>query len=408
MVVNIRTILKYFCLILVSCLLSAGVACAASGSALSVSVLKYEPVPAEIGKYVDIWIKVENTGSGRSEDLSIKMVPEYPLSLDSEANALKNIGILSPKSAAVHKYRLFVDEGSKQGVASFDIQYQKEKDGAWVEETFEITVGSTAFNSKGNVQIEGDPVKEPEVFMPGDTGTITFTLKNSANAYSVTINGEDFDTNARVQSATLKGTDGITIATDTYYGNGILGPGESMVLTYNINVDENISDGTYYLDFSTIGSSHSYNNNWRIPLKVDSSSVRIVPSKPLKLENGKGTLEFDVANIHPNKLSSVSVRLEADDVDFAPTEYFIGSMDPDELFTIQIYGETSSHNSPRELNITANYRNGLNEHEELIDVKELQLETVKESGAIGSLVSVLLIAVLAGAGYFIYKRRKQK
>ena len=393
---------------LVSCVLLSGVACAVSGSALSVSVLKYEPVPAEIGKYVDIWIKVENTGSGRSEDLTIKMVPEYPLSLDSEANALENIGILGPESAAVHKYRLFVDENAKQGVASFDIQFQKEKNGAWVEETFEITVGSAAFNSKGNVQIEGAPTKEPEVFMPGDTGTITFTLKNSATAYSVTINGEDFDTNARVQSATLKGTDGITVATETYYGNGILGPGESMVLTYNINVDENLSDGTYYLDFSTIGSSHSYNNNWRIPLKVDSSSVRIVPSKPLKLENGKGTLEFDVANIHPNKLSSVSVRLEADGVDFSPAEYFIGSMDPDELFTIQIYGETSSDNSSQDVKIIANYRNGLNEHEELIGVRQLQLETVKESGNISSLILLLLIAVLAGAGYFMYKRRKQK
>ncbi|MGD9779451.1 COG1361 S-layer family protein [Methanomethylovorans sp.] len=395
---------------LVSCVLLSGVACAVSGSALSISVLKYEPVPAEIGKYVDVWIKVENTGSGKSEDLSIKMVPEYPLSLDSEANALENIGILGPESAAVHKYRLFVDENAKQGVASFDVQFQKEKNGAWVEETFEITIGSAAFNSKGNVQIEGAPTKEPEVFMPGDTGTITFTLKNSATAYSVTINGEDFDTNARVQSATLKGTDGLTVVTDTYYGSGILGPGESMVLTYNIIVDDNVSDGTYYLDFSTIGSSHSYNNNWRVPIKVDSSSLRIVPSKPLKLENGIGTLEFDVANIHPNSLSSVSVRLEADGVNFSPSEYFVGSMDPDELFTIQIYGETSSldDTSPRELKITANYRNGFNEHEEVIGVKELQLETVKESGTIGPLASLLLVAVLAGAGYLIYKRRKQK
>ncbi|WP_370572895.1 COG1361 S-layer family protein [Methanomethylovorans sp.] len=397
-------------MILVSCLLSTGVACAEAGSALTVSVLKYEPVPAEIGQYVDIWIKIENTGSGKSEDLSVKMVPEYPLSLDSQANAIENIGILGPESAAVHKYRLFVDENAKQGVASFDVQYQKEKNGAWVEETFEITIGSAAFDSKGNVQLAGDPAKDPEVFMPGDTGTITFTLKNSASEYSVNIDGEDFDTNARIQSATLKGTDGITVVTDTYYGNGILGPGESMTLTYNINVDENVSAGTYYLEFSTIGSSHSYNNNWRIPLKVDSSSLRIVPSKPLKLENGKGTLEFDVANIHPNSLSSVSVRLEADGVDFSPAEYFVGSMDPDELFTIQIYGETSSSNdtSPRKVSITANYRNGLNEHEEVVDVKDLQLVTVKESSTIGPVIAVVLVAVVAAAGYFMYKRRKQK
>jgi hypothetical protein len=133
-----------------------GVACAEEGSALTVSVLKSEPVPAEIGQYVDIWIKVENIGSGKSEDLSIKMVPEYPLSLDSQTNAIENIGILGPESAAVHKYRLFVDENAKQGVATFDIQYQKEKDSAWVEETFEITIGSAAFDSKGNIQLESD------------------------------------------------------------------------------------------------------------------------------------------------------------------------------------------------------------------------------------------------------------
>lgn len=395
---------------MISCIFSAGVASAEAGSALTVSVLKYEPVPAEIGQYVDIWIKVENTGSGKSEDLSLKMVPEYPLSLDSEANAIENIGILGPESAAVHKYRLFVDENAKQGVASFDVQYQKEKNGAWVEETFELTIGSAAFDSKGNVQLEGNPSKEPEVFMPGDTGTITFTLKNSASEYSVNIDGKDFDTNARVQSATLKGIDGITVASDTYYGNGILGPGESMTLTYNIKVDENVSDGTYYLDFSTIGSSHSYNNNWLIPLKVDSSSVRIVPSKPLKLENGKGTLEFDVANIHPNSLSSVSVKLEADGVDFSPVEYFVGSMDSDELFTIQIYGEAASSDdtSPKKVKITTYYRNGLNEHEEVIDVKDLQLVTVEESSAFSPVIAVVLVAIIAGAGYFMYKRRKQK
>jgi hypothetical protein len=387
-----------------------GTVSAEAGSALTVSVLKYEPVPAEIGQYVDIWIKVENTGSGKSEDLSIKMVPEYPLSLDSDSNAIENIGILGPESAAVHKYRLFVDENAKQGVASFDVQFQKEKNGAWVEETFEITIGSATYDSKGNVQLDGDPSKSPEVFMPGDTGTITFTLKNSATAYSVSIDGEDFDTNARVQSATLKGVDGITVVTDTYYGNGILGPGESMTLTYNIKVDENVSDGTYYLDFSTIGSSHSYNNNWRIPLKVDSSSVRIVPSKPLKLENGKGTLEFDVANIHPNSLSSVSVKLEADGVVFSPAEYFVGSMDPDELFTIQIYGEAESSDdtSPKKVKITTNYRNGLNEHEEVIDVKDLQLVTVEESSGFSSVFVLVLVAIIAGAGYFMYKRRKQK
>jgi len=42
-----------------------------------------------------------------------------------------------------------------------------------------------------------------------------------------------------------------------------------------------------------------------------------------------------VANTHPNEFKSVSIRPEAEDVRFYPVEYFIGPMNPDELFTIQ-------------------------------------------------------------------------
>ena len=59
--------------------------------------------------------------------------------------------------------------------------------------------------------------------MPGDEGTISFTLKNSATDYTITIDDEQYDTNARIQSASLEGTEGIKVTTGTYYGNGVIG-----------------------------------------------------------------------------------------------------------------------------------------------------------------------------------------
>ncbi|WP_321419390.1 COG1361 S-layer family protein [uncultured Methanomethylovorans sp.] len=388
---------------------STGTFSANEGSYLKVSILKYEPVPADIGKYVDVWVKVENSGSGKTDDLSIELAPEYPLSLDSKSNALVNIGILGPESAAVHEYRLYVDNNAKVGNASFDILYQSKKDGAWFKETFDLQVGSITSDSKGNIELDGIPIMDPQVFMPGDKGTIAIVLKNSATSYSVTVGGETFDTNARVQSATLTGTDGITVTTNSYTGNGVLGPGESLPLTYNIEIADNVSDGTYFLDFSIIGNSYSFNNNWRIPVRVDSSSVRIIPSKPLKLENGKGTLQFDVANIRPNPISAVSVKLMADGVEFSPSEYFIGSMGADELYTIEVDAEDISGNltSPRQLTLTANFRNGMNSHEDIVATHPVALVTIKQGSNTSTIVLLLLVLILAPAAYIMYRRRKK-
>jgi hypothetical protein len=385
-------------------------ASAADGADLKASVLKYEPIPAEIGEYVTVWVKIENLGYAKADDLSIKIVPDYPFSIDSSENAIVNIGILSPDNAAVKDFRLYTDSAAKQGTGTFEIWYQEDAGGTWFKKEFEIRVGSDSFDSKGTIQLAGEPVKEPEVFMPGDTGTISFTLQNSATEYSITIDDEQYDTNARIQSASLTGVEGIKITTETYYGNGVIGPGESVDLTYNVEVDENTPDGTYYLDFSIVGSSHSYNNNWRIPLKVDSSSVRVIPSKPLALVNGEGALEFDVANIHPNALSSVSVQLEAEGIVFSPSEYFIGSMDSDELFTIEINAKAESNDVSFPLNLTiyADYRNGLNEHTEQISVRQLQHDVVEDEGGAGVYV-VLLFVIIVGAGaYVLYKRRTEK
>lgn len=385
-------------------------ASAQDGADLRLSILKYDPIPAEIGEYVSVWVKLENLGYAKAKGLSLRMVPDYPFSIDSSTNSQVNIGILTPDNAAVEEFRLFTDTAAKQGTGTFEVWYQENNSGIWVKKEFEIRVGSDSFDSKGTIQLLGETVKEPEVFMPGDEGTVSFTLQNSATDYSITIDEEQYDTNARIQSASLDGVEGIKVTTDTYYGNGVIGPGESVDLTYNVEVDEGTPDGTYYLDFSIVGSSHSYNNNWRIPIKVDSSSVRVIPSKPLVLENGEGVLEFDVANIHPNMLSSVSVKLEAEGIEFSPAEYFIGSMDPDELFTIELNAKAVSEDLsfPADLVINADFRNGLNEHTQQVDTRQLKHNVVENDSGSGIYIVVLLLIVVGSGAYILYKRRMEK
>lgn len=375
---------------------------------IDVSISRYDPSPAQIGEYVDVWVKVDNVGQGKVEDVSIDIEPEYPFSLDTPGNAVKKFGVINPDSAVEHKYRLYVDDDAKPSTNEITIRYRGEGE-SWIEEDFDINVGTDSFDTRGTVQLE-DINTNPDVLMPGETGTVSFTLKNTASKRTVTIDGETYDTNARVQAANLHGSDDITVTSDSYNGTGLLGPGDSMDLSYNIKVSEDAESGTCYLDFAMMGSSHTFNNNWRIPVEVDSSSIKVIPSKPLEIENGEGTLEFDVANVRPNDLSSVNVELQADGVEFSPSPYFIGSMSPDELFTIEVDTSVLSENltGTRELTITTNYKNGLNEHESVVAVRDLRLTTADDQSSNLVVIGGVVVVIVGAVAIVMYRRRMNK
>ncbi|RXA15127.1 hypothetical protein EQO05_15000, partial [Methanosarcina sp. MSH10X1] len=225
----------------------------------------------------------------------------------------------------------------------------------------------------------------------------------------------DFDTNARIQAAVLRPlSDGIVVLDAPYEEMGLLGPGDSIRLTFNVKVAEEAAEETHNLELAIEGNSFDYNSRKNIPLKVDSSNIRVIPSKELQIVNGESTLEFDVANTHPNEFNSVSIKPEAEGVRFYPAEYFVGPMNPDELFTIEFdaVADNSSDarkdtSEPVNLTLSASYSNGINKHENI--VSNLYIQSIEETngGSSSLVIQGLLLAVIAVAGMLIYRKRKQ-
>jgi hypothetical protein len=383
----------------------------ASAAALRADIVQCDPNPAEIGQYVNVWIKIENVGNTRAEDVSVELIPSYPFSLDAGDDAVRNIGILSTDRHASLEYNLYVDENARPGTRSIKVRYQDNDGAAWSEEELNIWVGSGSdtFDSKGTIQLE-QITTEPEVLMPGDTGTVIFTLKNTATQYSISFGGKVYDTNARVRSATLEGTDDIRVNSDPYHDTGILGPGDTVDLTYNIKVDDTARDGTKHLEFIVVGSSHTYNYRWNIPVKVDSAGIKVIPTKPLTIDNGVTTIEFDVVNIHPNTLTSVSVRPQAEGIEFSPVEYFIGSMDHDELFTVEFDAQVVSDDvsDQQELTLIAQYRSGFNQHETSLNDLSLSIVTEKPNSGTGFASISVLLAIFVISSLVMYRRKKHQ
>jgi len=379
----------------------------AAGGALKVDITKYEPYPAEIGKYVDLWVSVKNMGGGTAEDVTIELMPKYPFTLDSGANARQNKGSIGADSSAMYEYRLFVASDAKPGTHEITIRYQGEKGTTWSEKDFEIKVGTDTLDSRGTLKLEAIKT-DPEVLIPGDEGTVTLTLTNTASQYSVTIDGKDYDTNAQINEAELVGSDGIDVTTDSYQNMGVLGPGDSIEISYNVRVSDDADCGTEHLRLALTGSSHTYNARWDVPIKVESAGIKIIPSKPLKLACDEGKIEFDVANTHSSTFTSVSIEPRAEGITFTPTEYFIGTMEPDELFTIEFDCEVTGNSSDSaDLHLYSEYRNGNNLHERVINNRVIEIEQVAPEGNSSTVMigAALLLVVVVGAGVY-YRRRR--
>jgi len=405
-------IAAFFSVLLIASVFTSAASAAVGSANLKVTIVETNPYPAKIGEYLTLNIQVENVGGDKADNIDIEIVPEYPFTLDSKANTVQNIGALNPGRTATKEFYLYVDKKAQKGVRSIDIRTRTGPDSPWSEKSFDIRIGTETFDSKGTVEL-AEIVSSPEVFMPGDKGTVTVTLSNTATTPTVTIDDKDYDTNARIQAAVLRPlSDGITVQEAPYYEMGLVGPGDSIKLTFNIEVKDDAREGVHNFELEIEGNSFDYNSKKNIPLKVDSSNIKVIPSKPLQMVDGQTTIEFDVANIHPNELKSVSIRPEAEGVNFYPAEYFIGPMDSDELFTIEfdaVIDESSDIDTsePINMNVTATYNNGINRHENVAG--NLKLGTASMPVKTNSTVVIAggLIAVFIPAAFFIYRRKKQ-
>ena len=101
-------------LILIIALIALQTALAIEGKLIRTSLLSQEPDPAEPGAYVDLRFKIENYGDSLINDVEVKLVEEYPFSLDPGEDTIHFIGDLDERqkeeSGYIVKYKVKVDE----------------------------------------------------------------------------------------------------------------------------------------------------------------------------------------------------------------------------------------------------------------------------------------------------------
>jgi len=227
---------------------------------------------------------------------------------------------------------------------------------------------------------------EPEVLMPGDTGTITVTIMNMDTKSSETettssggLGGATSSTQISAVSAEIK-----TIRLSSsgeiewlqkgshrtkYYNVGSLGQGKSISISLPIKADDRVSDGTYFTELY-IEVDNGDNVRFPVPVKVESSSVEILEKDiPADISLSESSeIAIVVANNRPNSVSGVQVHVQAEteELEFIPERIYIGNLAAYEQKDLK-FALTPLSDGEKHFQFVVDYKNDVNSHRSTLD-----------------------------------------
>jgi hypothetical protein len=252
----------------------------------------------------------------------------------------------------------------------------------------------------------------PAVLLPGDEATLAIDLTNGAASYGT---GRDAGAGSSsygtllstpINKTILKSTDDLLVLTEDSSDLGMIGPNDKITVYYKIRASENISSGTHLLDFRVNGGYDMITIKRNILIKVDDTAVSLA-----RAEADASTFNLNVANPRENTLNAVTIVPSAEGVIFSPDEYYIGTMDPDEVFTISFgiaaEDEEKGLKDPVNLSFVARFKNGDNWHtsDPYFTMYTQPKADLPQSSYILPAVAAVAIALIA-AGY-LYRRRRR-
>ena len=401
--------LRMFVIFMLLLSLFSGTAVAAP--LLKVTLVDQTPYPAQPGQQIRFWIQAENVGDGPLNNVTIEVISDDVFSA-SAAESVKTYNYTIFAGTKVYnEYVMYVAKDAPDGPRELSVRYKIGNNSAWLTQKFMVNVGGIIDTTNRGTLVIENVTCLPEVFMPGDEGIIWVTLKNNATNQTISTSNTDvYVTNARIQSASLYSKDNIVVKSEAVNDLGLIAPGDNIKIPFRVSIPEDTPDGTYLLTLNITGSSYEYNTKRNIELKVDSAGVKIVQSKAPQNNNAGGrTIEIDVINSHQGAVRSVRIIPVGDNVSFYPTEFIIGEMKADALFTAK-FNSTQSSKSNSDVEFKVVYNNGDNMHEDSVTL-DIRPASGQSSGSLSLIfwfIIILLIILLIGTAvvYFYLKKKK--
>ncbi|VVB77677.1 Uncharacterised protein [uncultured archaeon] len=207
---------------------------------LVIQVLKYEPYPVNAGDWFDLWLEVQNIGSGDAKNVRFQLSPDYPFSsTDSLVNEYPVIyGATSANlvkmpvdaSTVILKYRVKVADNAPYGTSNLKLIVSvnnKDPSVQSVQYILPIEIGKTKTDFDVVMQ---DSTSQGTSFAIANIG------ENSATAVSVKIKKDEL--------VKTTGSEGSIL--------GNLAQGDFTTVTFQIYPNQNLQNATLEISYTDI------------------------------------------------------------------------------------------------------------------------------------------------------------
>ncbi len=370
--------------------------------AVRVNTLKYEPYPAQPGRYVDLWLRIENSGQEPTTDVEFTLVPRYPFTLGEDENETRYVGTLKGKETALLHYKVRVDASAVQGnnLIDYKIRTRSRLESSSLNIFVQTIDANIAINSVSAEQL-----------VPGIVSDVTLHLTNEADSALGAI-AVVFDfSSSDIPIVPVNSTGEKKIY-------GIL-PGMTLPITFQLMALPDAASNTYKVPIEirfVDGTGTQYNKSSIIGLTVGAKpeiSITTVESGIYGTgQIGNVALKFTNKGLSDIKLLTVTLQESNNYTIISEDELYLGNIDSDDYETAEfrIKAKKAKDNIVP-LIINLEYRDANNKQYHETRMAGLKITSAKDLGVQGggSGFGTLLFAIIfIVAGFFIYKRWEKK
>lgn len=246
-----------------------------------------------------------------------------------------------------------------------------------------------------------DYTLSPEVFMPGDNGILTLTIKNGETTSTVTkttTSGTSTTVSTDTVGATIENvwieatnSGGNQIYATLSHGHiGELAPGASFDISFELVTNDGISEGVYFPTVHVDVEESRYEDvSFPIPLRISNESVYLIEDEvPSKLSmSGSTDITLTAINRRETSVDGVIVTpRELDDVEYTPKSFFIGELESDASQDITFSVKPTGIGT-KNLSFVISYKNGENVHDETLTLSLEVIETLDVAPVFTSILS---------------------
>ncbi|MBU0472470.1 MAG: COG1361 S-layer family protein [Nanoarchaeota archaeon] len=382
----------------------SNVSIAADRSYLTATLMKYEPQPAEPGKYVKVYVKLENTGTKTAENVMLEVIPEFPFSLDPGKSNQKYIGLLGGSKFHVAEFNLRVDENAVEGTNKLKIKYSLDKEQtSWAEKELDVSI-----QTENSVLSITDIQTEPTELIPGSTGTIQIEIENMANAYL-----SDITVSLDLSSDNLPFAPMNSASEKNFYQ---LKTGAKEQVSFNIIAYPDAEAGIYKIPLTityndNVGNDYSKSDIVGVIVNSEPEIKVVVDSTTLLTGQSTGEVVLKIINKGLGDVKFLNLKLgETDNYEVlsSTNEEYIGNLDSDDFETVDFKLLLKSTEKV-EIPLTLTYMDNNNKEYTQDLSLNLKIHTAEALGQKkGGSSWIIIIAVVVVAGFFYYRHRKKK